>query len=185
MDGSCLFPSRVASIRSAYGVHKHIKLGTKLRVTDSAIGKIKEKIVILQCCIKGDQVFWKEETLGNTLCILGNQIVNISPWINTDCWGFNNYQLLDYWVYEILMWNTIYLYSQFIEFNIQVLHTHSKCRYSNSALWNNYVWLLQIWIASLGFSYWLRYLYWPIHWITGYWSQLYTIKVYIYALPLR
>jgi len=38
----------------------------------------------------------------------------------------------DYWVNEILRRN-IYLYSQFIEFNIQVLHTHSKCRYNNSA----------------------------------------------------
>jgi len=31
----------------------------------------------LQRSIKGYQVFWKEETLGNTLCILGNQIVNV------------------------------------------------------------------------------------------------------------
>ena len=28
----------------------------------------------------------------------------------------------------------IYLYGQFIEFKIRVLHTHSKCRYSNGAL---------------------------------------------------
>ena len=32
-------------------------------------------------------------------------------------------QLLDYWVNEILRRNMIHLYSQFIEFNIQVLYS--------------------------------------------------------------
>jgi len=50
--------------------------------------------------------------------------------------------IANYWIIgSMKFWGEIwllYLCSLFIQFNIQVLHTHSKCRYNYSALWNMY-----------------------------------------------